>query len=322
MNNQLNHLTNSMAQSVTRRTALKKFGVGLAGMALACLGLATRANSGPATYTTIDFPDAVFTLAAGINSEGEIVGRYIDAGGVNHGYLLSGGTFTSLNIPGAELTRPVGINDKGDIVGHFNLLGQFKDHGFLLRGGVLTTIDVPDAEETVAGSINNHGHIAGYYRDANKKWHGFVLRNGTFTTIDYPGAKYTQVWRMNDSGQIAGRYAERDGTFHLYRLSGGQFESFDFPGAVETAPGAYSHLGGLNNHGDIVSAYASGSPFQSLSNPNTYGNVHGLLLSAGTFTSIDPPGALQTIAIGINDAGQIVGVFSNDSGIHGFLRTP
>lgn len=43
MNNQFDGLTKSMAQSVTRRGALKQFGVGLAGMALACIGLANKA---------------------------------------------------------------------------------------------------------------------------------------------------------------------------------------------------------------------------------------------------------------------------------------
>jgi len=45
MNNQFDELTKSMAQSVTRRAALKKFGVGLAGMALACFGLANKASA-------------------------------------------------------------------------------------------------------------------------------------------------------------------------------------------------------------------------------------------------------------------------------------
>ena len=45
MNNQFDELTKSMAQSVTRRAALKKFGVGLAGMALACFGLAPKARA-------------------------------------------------------------------------------------------------------------------------------------------------------------------------------------------------------------------------------------------------------------------------------------
>jgi hypothetical protein len=36
MNHKFDDLTRSLAQSVTRRAALKKFGVGLAGIALAC----------------------------------------------------------------------------------------------------------------------------------------------------------------------------------------------------------------------------------------------------------------------------------------------
>ena len=39
MNNKFDELTKSLAQPVTRRTALKKFGVGLAGVALARFGL-------------------------------------------------------------------------------------------------------------------------------------------------------------------------------------------------------------------------------------------------------------------------------------------
>ena len=45
MNKKFDELTKSMAQSVTRRAALKKFGVGLAGMALACFGLANKAEA-------------------------------------------------------------------------------------------------------------------------------------------------------------------------------------------------------------------------------------------------------------------------------------
>jgi len=47
MNNKFDELTKSMAQSVTRRAALKKFGTGLAGMALACFGLANKAEADP-----------------------------------------------------------------------------------------------------------------------------------------------------------------------------------------------------------------------------------------------------------------------------------
>jgi hypothetical protein len=46
MNNKFDELTKAMAQSTTRRAAFKKFGVSLAGMALACFGLASRAEAG------------------------------------------------------------------------------------------------------------------------------------------------------------------------------------------------------------------------------------------------------------------------------------
>ncbi len=45
MNNKFDELAKGMAQSVTRRQALKKFGVGLAGIALACIGLANGAEA-------------------------------------------------------------------------------------------------------------------------------------------------------------------------------------------------------------------------------------------------------------------------------------
>jgi hypothetical protein len=45
MNNKFDELTKSLAQSVTRRAALKEFSLGLAGMALACFGLVNKAQA-------------------------------------------------------------------------------------------------------------------------------------------------------------------------------------------------------------------------------------------------------------------------------------
>jgi hypothetical protein len=45
MNNKFDELTKGMAESVTRRQALKKFSFGIVGMALACFGLANKAEA-------------------------------------------------------------------------------------------------------------------------------------------------------------------------------------------------------------------------------------------------------------------------------------
>ena len=47
MNDKFDELAKNMAQSVTRRGALKKFGVGLAGVVLAALGLANKLQAKP-----------------------------------------------------------------------------------------------------------------------------------------------------------------------------------------------------------------------------------------------------------------------------------
>ena len=49
MNDKFEELAKGLALSTTRRQALKKFGVGLAGIALACFGLANRAAAGQET---------------------------------------------------------------------------------------------------------------------------------------------------------------------------------------------------------------------------------------------------------------------------------
>jgi hypothetical protein len=45
MKTKFDELTVSLARALTRRAALKKFGIGLAGMALACFGLANKAQA-------------------------------------------------------------------------------------------------------------------------------------------------------------------------------------------------------------------------------------------------------------------------------------
>src|SRR5882724_981405 len=71
-------LTKNLAQSVTRHGALKKSRVGLAGMALACFWLLNTAPAAGQTFTTFDYPGAVFTDGVDINRFGDIVGHYID----------------------------------------------------------------------------------------------------------------------------------------------------------------------------------------------------------------------------------------------------
>ena len=54
MNNKFDELAKGMAQSVTRRQALRRFGVGLAGILFATLGFANTAHAGKSCASDAD----------------------------------------------------------------------------------------------------------------------------------------------------------------------------------------------------------------------------------------------------------------------------
>jgi probable HAF family extracellular repeat protein len=85
------------------------------------------------------------------------------------------------------------------------------------------------------------------------------------------------------------------------------FSTIDVPGSPQTA------VYGINDAGDIVGSY--------LEVHGSTGQLHGFLLSKGGYTTIDGSnsGSLGAQALGINNARQIVGGYSDASGDHGFL---
>src|SRR6266851_5491863 len=70
MNHKFDELAKGLAQSVTRRQALKRFGVSLAGMALACFGLALQASAQIGPLVELSRPNAVGTCDDGFRLPG------------------------------------------------------------------------------------------------------------------------------------------------------------------------------------------------------------------------------------------------------------
>ena len=95
MSNQFDELTKSMAQSVTRRAALKKFGVGLAGMALACFGLVSQARAAKQCVTSSDCSsgqvcnNGVCTDIQSLNCQNCIAGCMLLSNKPPHGVCLN-----------------------------------------------------------------------------------------------------------------------------------------------------------------------------------------------------------------------------------------
>jgi uncharacterized membrane protein len=185
---------------------------------------------------------------------------------------------------------------------------------------LFTTIDVPDATATRANGNSTH-EIAGEFDDAARTAHGFVLNKGVFTRIDVPGAKATPVGPdtslltaingINAPGQLVGTYGDGT-TVHSFFWSKGNFTTLD------PDPDKIRSQGGfLNAQGQVVGTYRDKGQKR-----------HGFIWREGIFTTFNVPDdhpVFGTVAMGINDIGEIVGNFVDVTGdnVHrqGFLRS-
>ena len=103
---------------------------------------------------------------------------------------------------------------------------------------------------------------------------------------------------------------EVDGRRHGYvRLSGGRF--IYPPDREPDSP--LNNTIGINDLGQISGTYRDAD-----------GRRHGFVLEYGQYTTLDPPGAVNVFASGINASGWIVGPYTDaDTNIvHGYLAIP
>lgn len=256
-------------------------------------------------FITVDYPGGTLNEVRQINNHGEMAGRYVDAEGVYHGFVVQNGVLTPINFPGALGTAVWGINDNGDLVGRYLDAQRITNHGFLLSNGVFTTIDPPGSTLTFAQGINSVGQIVGYFIDSGGHNHGFLLSAGSYSTIDFPGSILTNILKVDNVGAMVGYYDDSSGNEHGFLFRNGSFTSFDYPEAF------FTDGFGINNGGQIVGYYAA----------TATSNILGFEDNNGTFTTINFPAAVDGLAVeDINDAGQLAGAYIDAAGMeHGFV---
>jgi uncharacterized membrane protein len=287
-------------------------------LTLFCLALSSLLFAADYSFVKIDFPNASATTAGSINARGDISGRYEDANGVSHGFLLRKGVFSTIDFPGASFTSARAVNARGDIAGRIHDANGI-DHAFLLRDGQFTQIDYPGADATVGRGINNAGDVTGNHVDSAGTESGFILKDGTFYNVRVPHSLSTDVWMAQDNGQVMVGDADvgPGGALHGYiRDKLGKFQLIDFPGLPVPCTGPRW----INQRGDIVGQFAYVSTVDDcFAGPP----LHGFLLRQGKYVAIDFPVSTSSNLLAINDDGVIVGAYADKQGVgHGFKAVP
>jgi len=271
------------------------------------------------------------------------------------------GTFTTFDPPASIETTPLDVNEKNLVVGTYkeNARGFDRYHGFIRHAhGSIEMYDAPDSDGyTVIIGVNKKGTFTGYYRDHQDHTHGFVQdAAGNFTSFVPPGGGGTWPRTIGDDGKVTGYYIHSgsggcgiiyggfvrapDGTITTFdvgnsanpegvnslgvdggdystdtcqvngflRQADGTTASFTYPGSCCT------YVSGMNEHGTIVGHYIDTASNGARSYQRT---------ADGTITAFKPGRQKNdSQAVSINNRGQVLGYYDDNTGIHGFIYTP
>ncbi len=132
-----------------------------------------------------------------------------------------------------------------------------------------------------------------------------------FISIDCSDSEDTHPTGLNDNAEVVGICQVTKGQQGFHGDARGRLTRFDYPDTEGS-----TNATGVNNHGDIVGFYYDAVATRD--GPPS----HGFLRRAdATFSSFDYPGTKFTFAHAINDNGEIVGAYLDDSRTtRGFLR--
>ena len=140
----------------------------------------THAFSGELTIT---FPGAINTYGDFVNAAGAVVGSYVDADGMPHGFIRHpDGSFTTIDLPkmpNLEFLFVNTITDLGVIGFRAKAVNDILRSYILLPDGMLYEVRLPGSITTVVRNVNQDGSIIGYYDLPDGRRLGFVGRPKT-----------------------------------------------------------------------------------------------------------------------------------------------
>lgn len=178
------------------------------------------------------------------------------------------------------------------------------------------TVDVPHQTATVLTGINNLKKATGYAFDGAITGATEAVSAeapyATFAKIGYPGAAHSIASGLSNTFIQVGHYEAPKGTF-AYVRDHGKYTSYGNPGTEfygENAilcPNAGTHCHGEDKNSDplCVGFETIGHRLQAIE----YG------FNSKTLTLLNPPGAVDAIATGINGRGRIVGEMTTAMGL-------
>lgn len=167
----------------------------------------------------------------------------------------------------------------------------------------LAPISVPGGGTFTIVDINNVGQLAGYVWPTNGAPHAFIMSGNEVISLN----GLTSVAAINDKGDVAGT-GSVNGSARALLYRGGRLHNLGTTGSD------YSYATEMNNVGQVVGYSGVIGPYRQ--------QQVGFVYADGRMSSVGLYGSTfgYSIALDINDAGQVVGHYADDHlRTHAFL---
>lgn len=235
----------------------------------------------PFPYYTPTPQSGKYDAAIALNSAGIVAVNNRDTNVPERiGYIATFPMLTSVGTLGGSDSVIQAINDNNQAIG-YSTTADGATHPFLFTGGRIHDLTA-DYGISSANSLNNRVEVAG-----SSDGRAMVLRNGK---VDVFGPANSAATSINNVGEVAGGTYVNGVADHAFLFSQGKLTK------LGTLGGGFSIAAALNDDGAMVGTSATAD-----------GRSHAYLYENGRMTDLTPA-AENSIAVDINNAGQVVGI--------------
>jgi len=244
----------------------------------------------------------------GINAGGDVAGTSQIASAAQPRaflYRFPNGPMLNLGSLGGSASWAVALNDAGMVCGRSYLADDTTYHAFRYEPvngaspAVLRDLGTLGGARSWARAINSAGQVIGHSDTADGTTHAFLWTRGAvdgvpgnpeMKDLGTLGGQWSWAAAVNDAGTVTGYSQTTAGEWHAFRYDSGGMQDLGTLGGGLSFP---SFLGGGGQVGG--SSETTGGPFNAF------------LAEGGGLQALAAPATTGSTAIGINNAGEIVG---------------
>ncbi len=263
-----------------------------------------------------------YSLAAGINESGQVVGSAANANGLIQAAVWTDGQISILGGLYGLSSRGYAINDSGHVAG-WSDVPVFTSQGqaFKWVDGVFTELETLGGDFSTATGINNNGIVSGQAEDSSHFRRAVTWQGGSLSLLPLAEEGFeTNAFGINAAGQVAGVAGQ-----YLPCIGGGVSwggQAVVWPGPLTLGSlgyGSMSQALAVNDLGQAAGWADRSDSYCGGGDSRDGVGIAAVLFDNGAVVDLGDLGGFYSEANALNNNGQVVGRASDGLDYRAFL---